>query len=180
MTLVGSGFDLRAGDSIAGVGPSGARFVEYVARSGEVGPGVVAVSLGDDGTLPLPDNSVQAVVLSLVLSEMPSPLARAQVARECRRVLTPDGVVVCWDARLPNPRNPHVDAIGRRELERLFPDSWIEARSLTLIPQVARSLGAATPFLYSPLESIPLLRSHLLATIRMTAVTPDPPADDEG
>jgi SAM-dependent methyltransferase len=166
-TLAASGLDLYADDAVLGIGPSGARFVEYLRRSGDPGPAVRAVSLSDDGTLPVPDDSVRAVVLSLVLSEMPSPLARAQVARECRRVLAPDGVVVCWDARLPNPRNPHVDAIGRRELARLFPESLIESRSLTLIPQVARSLGAATPFLYSPLESIPVLRSHLLATIRV-------------
>ena len=128
MTLVGSGFDLRAGDSIAGVGPSGARFVEYVARSGEVGPGVVAVSLGDDGTLPLPDDSVQAVVLSFVLSEMPSPLARAQVARECRRVLSPDG------RRGVLGRAPAEPAKSARRRDRtpgarrLFPDSRIEAQ----------------------------------------------------
>lgn len=166
-TLREAGVDPSAGDVVLGVGPNGARFLDYLRRSGDPGPTLRAVDVQPDGTLPAADGSAVAVVLSLVLSEQPSPVARAQIARECRRVLPPDGVVVCWDARLPNPRNRAIGAVGRRELARLFPGGRIESASLTLLPPLARSLGPAAPFVYPAFELLPPLRSHLLATIRL-------------
>jgi SAM-dependent methyltransferase len=166
-TLERSGVDPWAGDVVLGVGPNGARFLDYLRRSGEPGPSLQAADVAPDGTLPAPDASASAVVLSLVLSELPSPLARAHVARECCRALRPDGLIVCWDARLPNPRNRSVGSVGRREIARLFPDGRIDSASLTLVPPLARRLGSTAPFVYSAFESLPALRSHLLTTIRM-------------
>jgi hypothetical protein len=168
-TLRDSGVDPQAGDVVVGVGDSGARFAEWYRRTAEPGDALRAVATREDGTLPAPDGCARAVVLSLVLSELPSPIARAQMARECRRILQPGGLVVCWDARLPNPRNRQAGTVGRRELERLFPGERIESASLTLLPPLARSLGQGSPFLYPALEAIPLLRSHLLTTVRLQA-----------
>ena len=62
-----------------------------------------------------------------------------------------------------------MQAIGRAELRRLFPGCSVQTASLTLVPQVARRLGPATDRLYGPLSAVPLLRTHLLATIQPAA-----------
>ncbi len=138
---------------------------ERVAAGRERFPGI-DLQVADARALPLADGAVDVVVLSTVLSSILDPQIREQVARECLRVLRPGGAVLCYDARTPNPRNDAVQAIGRSELARLFPGCSVQTTSLTLVPQVARRLGSATDRLYGPLSSLPLLRTHLLATIR--------------
>lgn len=126
----------------------------------------VTIELADARELPLADSSVNAVVFSLVLSSVTGRSDRRQIAREALRVLRPGGVVLCYDLRWPNPRNPEVRAINRRELTRLFEGATIQAHSLTLLPPLTRRLGALTERLYDPLAALPLLRTHLLAVVR--------------
>jgi SAM-dependent methyltransferase len=129
-------------------------------------PGAEA-RVADARRLPFADRSFGAVVLSTVLSSVIDPANRAQIAAEALRVVCAGGVVLCYDARLPNPMNPHVRAISRRELARVFKARPLEVVSLTLLPPLARRLGPATDALYGPLLRFPLLRTHLLAAIRV-------------
>jgi hypothetical protein len=41
----------------------------------------------------------------------------------------------------------------------------VSARSLTLLPPLARRLGPVAPKLYPPLHAVPVLRSHYLAIV---------------
>jgi len=67
-------------------------FLDHVtARAAERGFGNVVPTQGDATALPYEDASVDAVVLTAVLGEIPDPLA---ALREIRRVLTPDGRLV--------------------------------------------------------------------------------------
>ncbi len=124
------------------------------------------MQVADARRLPFTDASVCAVVFSSVLSSILDPANRVRVAAEALRVLRPGGVVLSYDARLPNPMNSNVRAIGRRELTRLFPGCSVQADALTLLPPLARRLGSATDALYGPLLRVPFLRTHLLAAIR--------------
>jgi hypothetical protein len=47
----------------------------------------------------------------------------------------------------------------------LFPGSAIREQPITLLPPLARRLGATTPVLYEMLHTVPWLRSHLLTVI---------------
>jgi SAM-dependent methyltransferase len=122
--------------------------------------------VADARSLPFADASVRAVVLSTVLSSIVDHDNRARVAAEALRVVRPDGVVLCYDARLPNPINPNVRSISRRELAQLFPGCELSVVSLTLLPPLARRLGRTTNALYGPLLALRFLRSHLVAQIR--------------
>jgi glycosyltransferase involved in cell wall biosynthesis/SAM-dependent methyltransferase len=125
----------------------------------------VTFQVADARQLPLPSESVDAVVMSTVLSSVVGRENRTRVAAEAMRVVRGDGVVLSYDLRYSNPRNRRVRPVGRRELERLFPGARIDTRSLTLLPPLARSLGKATEALYGPLATLPALRSHLLAVV---------------
>ncbi len=67
-------------------------FLDHViARAGERGLANVVPTQGDATALPYEDASVDAVVLTAVLGEIPDPLA---ALREIRRVLKPDGRLI--------------------------------------------------------------------------------------
>jgi ubiquinone/menaquinone biosynthesis C-methylase UbiE len=67
-------------------------FLDHVtARAAERGLGNVVPTQGDATALPYEDASVDAVVLTAVLGEIPEPLA---ALREIRRVLKPDGRLI--------------------------------------------------------------------------------------
>jgi SAM-dependent methyltransferase len=123
------------------------------------------VRVADARRLPFDDGAFSAVVLSTVLSSILDAGNRARVAGEALRVAGPDGIVICYDARSPNPFNREVRALGRRELGRLFPGRTVQTQSLTLLPPLARRLGRATGALYGPLLQVPFLRTHLLALV---------------
>jgi ubiquinone/menaquinone biosynthesis C-methylase UbiE len=104
-------------------------------------------------------------VFTVFSSILDDGMAR-RVAQNISRVLAPDGAVVWYDMRYPNPWNPGVKAMTKRRIRALFPRFQMELRQLTLLPPVARHLGPLTEKLYSPLQLIPVLRSHYLGLLR--------------
>jgi SAM-dependent methyltransferase len=116
--------------------------------------------------LPFGDAAFDVVVTSTIFSSLPSEGLEEAVAAETARVLRPGGWILWYDIRYNNPGNARVHAIGRRRLADLFPDWLTELKAVTLIPPIARRLGQITPLAYGPLESIPLLRSHLIGRLQ--------------
>ncbi len=121
---------------------------------------------GDATALPYRDASFDLVAQMTVISTILDPAARARVAGEMRRVLRPDGLILWYDLRRNSPGNQGVRAVGRAELDRLFPDCTIDARSLTLVPPLARRLAPHAWWLAALLGALPPLQTHLLAGIR--------------
>ena len=118
--------------------------------------------------LPFADASFDVVVASTLFSSLPSQRLEDAVAGEITRVLRPGGWLAWYDLRFDNPWNRAVHGIGTTRLAELFPGWQTEVRSITLLPPVARRLGAATGALYGPLERVPFLRSHLIGRLRPT------------
>jgi len=81
------------------------------------------------------------------------------------RVCRPGGVVLSYDARLPNPFNRQVRRVARREHRSLFAGCRIAFRSLTPIPQLLRLL----PRLAGPMGRVAPLRAFDLATVETPA-----------
>jgi glycosyltransferase involved in cell wall biosynthesis/SAM-dependent methyltransferase len=128
-------------------------------------PLAVDLRVADGRAVPMPACSVDAVVMSTVLSSIPNPHHRATLAREALRILRPGGIVVIYDVRFPNPLNGDLRAMTKRELQRLFEGYPLEARALTVLPPLARRLGRATDAVYPLLERVPPLRTHLVAVV---------------
>lgn len=115
--------------------------------------------------LPFPEEHFSLVLLFKVLSSVQSSQMSQILAREAARVLRPGGAVLWYDLRRPNPWNPEVRAVSRGELQHLFPGFRQELAPATLLPPLARRLGAATPRLYPLLATLPCLRTHWLGLL---------------
>ena len=81
------------------------------------------------------------------------------------RVLTPDGVVLWYDQRWPNPGNRSTRPVTRRDLQELLPGAEIDLQPITLAPPLARTF----PRQAHRLNRIGVLRSHLIGTIHPEA-----------
>lgn len=137
---------------------------ELVASASAAFPNGTFVEASAD-RLPFPDGTFDVVFALTLFSSLPSLALEQDVAAEIARTLRVRGSLVWYDLRYDNPSNRAVHGIDRRHLSSLFPGWKVEARSMTLLPPVARRLGRLTSTLYRPLELIPPLRSHLIARV---------------
>lgn len=122
--------------------------------------------IGDAVELPWANETFQLVVASTLFTSILDVQVRQLVAGELRRVLAPGGALLWYDFAYNNPRNPNVRGIRRTELAQLFPTLQGEIRTVTLAPPLARLIAPRWWTLATLLESIPLLRTHLLAVLR--------------
>ena len=124
----------------------------------------LSVASGD--RLPYPDRSFDVVVQFTVFTSILDGQMRRAVAAEMCRVTAAGGLILWYDFRCPNPRNPNVRAIGMRELRQLFPGWVADVRSLILLPPIARSLARVSFGLCRLIECAPPVRSHYLAVLK--------------
>lgn len=138
---------------------------EPIARAREAMPWAQWTVASAD-RLPFTDASVDVVVASGMVSSVPSPALEASIAAEMTRVMRPLGWLVWYDLRYDNPWNRAVHGVSGRRLRELFPGWQHELASTTLLPPLARRIGALPPSAYSFLERIPALRSHLIGRLQ--------------
>jgi ubiquinone/menaquinone biosynthesis C-methylase UbiE len=134
-------------------------------RAKEILP-VADLRLGDATELPWESESFRLVIASTVMSSILESAVRRLVAKEITRVLSPGGALLWWDFKVDNPQNSHVRRVQRRELRALFPTLKGEIRSVTLVPPLARLVAPRSWAIAAVLESIPLLRTHLLGVLK--------------
>ncbi|NTU79987.1 MAG: class I SAM-dependent methyltransferase [Chloroflexales bacterium] len=137
---------------------------DRVALAGKRYPDMAFLT-GNAEALPFPDERFDLVLLFTVFSSILDQAMAANVAAEVRRVLRPGGAVLWYDFRFNNPRNPHVRGVSRQSIQALFPAFELHLQTITLLPPLARRLGAATPLLYPPFAGVPLLRTHHLGLL---------------
>jgi SAM-dependent methyltransferase len=121
--------------------------------------------VADAQSLPYPDGTFGVVLLFTVLSALKTAGVAAAIVAEAKRVLGPGGALVVYDMRMPSPVNNNVRRMSRRSLEGLMGPN-LRVRSLTLLPPLARRLGARAERLYPLLTRLPVLRTHWLAVRR--------------
>ena len=123
------------------------------------------IGVGDARALELEDGSFALVLLFTVLSSLPSSEAVKTALAEARRVLQPGGLLLIYEPRVANPLNRHTRRLADGELDAvgLVPRGQL---SLTLLPALARRLGAHTESRYERLARLPQLRTHRLVSYR--------------
>jgi len=101
-----------------------------------------------------------------VLTSVLDDEVKHQLAQEMLRVVKDDGILLWYDFRYNNPRNPNVRGIGRREIARLFPSCYIWLRRVTLAPPIARTVAPVSWTLAALLESLYFMNTHYIGTIK--------------
>jgi SAM-dependent methyltransferase len=148
---------------------------ESVAYCREHAP-AIRVHCGSAVTIPEADRSFDIALAFTLFSSVPDDDVARGIGRELIRITRPGGLILIYDMRRNNPRNPAVHRVSRDDIRRWFPNCPGRTRSLTLLPPLARPVGRLAPFLYAPLGAIPFLRSHELHVLRRAASPLSEPA----
>ena len=128
-------------------------------------PQALQLHLGDAVTMDVPAASQDIVFVSTVFSSILDAQTQRALAAAMWRWLRPGGSVLWYDFTVDNPRNPDVRGVPRARLAELFPEGQLRAQRVTLAPPIARRVCRLHPALYTVFNTIPLLRTHLLAWI---------------
>ena len=131
-------------------------------------PRALQLHLGDALAVDMPGASQDIVFVSTVFSSILDPTTQHALAAAMWRWLRPGGAVLWYDFAIDNPRNPDVRGVPRSRLRELFPEGRLEVQRITLAPPIARRVCRLHPSLYTAFNTIPLLRTHLLAWITKT------------
>jgi hypothetical protein len=121
--------------------------------------------VGDATDLPWPEGTFRLVVVSTVFSSILDDRVRRLVAAEASRVVKSGGAVLWYDLKMNNVANAHIRGVSRREVQHLFPDLRAVFRSVTLAPPLARTIASRSWVAAQTLETIPLFRTHLIASL---------------
>jgi len=121
---------------------------------------------GSASKLPWPDQSFDLVSQFLVFMNMSDPALKRTVAGEMLRVLRPGGVVLWFDLRVDNPRNPRAHGVHAPEIRALFPGCRITLTPALLAPPLARLIAPWSWPLADVLQAVPWLCTHYAGLIR--------------
>jgi SAM-dependent methyltransferase len=152
-----------------GFAPENLTGVELLAQRADAArrvlPAATTVHGGDALTVTLPQASFDVVYVSTVFSSLLDDAFQQRLAARMWEWLRPGGAVLWYDFTYNNPRNPDVRGVPLARIRSLFPAGRIDARRVTLAPPIARRVVRLHPSLYTVFNSIPWLRTHVLAWI---------------
>jgi SAM-dependent methyltransferase len=121
---------------------------------------------GDAVAAPIAAASQDLVLQSTVFSSLLDDVFQQRLADRMWAWLKPGGAVLWYDFTVNNPRNADVRGVPLRRVQQLFPEGAVLHRRVTLAPPLARAVCRLHPSLYTLFNSLPLLRTHLLACVR--------------
>lgn len=128
-------------------------------------PCAVTLECGDATSLSYPEATFDLVLQSTVFSSILDGEMKRRIARQMLRLLKPDGIILWYDLKYNNPRNPDVRGIEANEIRSLFPNCKVLLRRVTLYPALARALAPRAWWLCSILSVLRFFNTHYLALI---------------
>jgi SAM-dependent methyltransferase len=128
-------------------------------------PGALALIAGDACEAVIESSSHDLIVQFTVFSSLLDDRFQQRLADQMWGWLRPGGGVLWYDFTVNNPCNPDVRGVPLPRVRSLFPATRVIARRITLAPPLARAMCRVHPGLYAIFNSLPLLRTHLLAWI---------------
>ena len=109
--------------------------------------------------------SQDVVLQSTVFSSLLDDEFQQRLAERMWSWLKPGGAVLWYDFVVNNPRNRDVRGVPLRRVRQLFPLGRMAASRVTLAPPLARRVCRWHPAFYTLFNSLPLLRTHVLAWV---------------
>ena len=138
---------------------------ERHAQARDVLPVALALHAGDALQLTLPASSQDAVFASTVFSSLLDDAFQQRLADAMWAWVKPGGGVLWYDFTVNNPRNADVRGVPLKRVRALFPHGRVQAQRITLAPPIARAVTNVHPGLYTLFNTLPMLRTHVLAWI---------------
>ena len=129
-------------------------------------PACIPILQGDASECDLPNASFDVVVQSTVFSSLLDDGFQRKVASRMWDLARPGGGILWYDFVYNNPRNPDVRGVPPGRIRELFPQAEITAWRVTLAPPISRRVTGLSPTLYSLINILPFMRTHLLCWIR--------------
>ena len=142
---------------------------ERHAAARHVLPAATMLWLGDATQAPadvLAPASQDVVLQSTVFSSLLDDAFQQRLADQMWAWLKPGGAVLWYDFTVNNPRNRDVRGVPLGRVRELFPQGPMTATRVTLVPPLARQVCRWHPGFYALFNSLPLLRTHVLAWVR--------------
>ena len=141
---------------------------DRIARARELSPNL-DFFVSDSWPMPLQDKSMDFISAHMVFSSILNKTAREKLAFEMQRVLRDDGVILIYEFRISDPRNPDTIGIGKKEMSRLFPQHELRMQTVTLAPPIFRRLAKWSPLIAHMTEVLlPFLRTHAVFTLKQS------------
>jgi SAM-dependent methyltransferase len=128
-------------------------------------PAAVRLTLGDASKAAVLSESCDIVLQSTVFSSLLDDAFQQRLADAMWSWVKPGGGVLWYDFTVNNPRNADVRGVPLARVRELFPHGDVQARRVTLAPPIARAVTRVHPSLYTAFNTVPLLRTHMLAWI---------------
>lgn len=139
---------------------------ERLSHARRVLPASVALHLGDACAAPVAEGSQDVVAQHTVFSSLLDDAFQQRLADTMWRWTRPGGGVLWYDFTMDNPYNPDVRGVPLKRVRALFPQAGpVLHQRLTLAPPIARRACRVHPGLYSALNLLTPLRTHLLCWI---------------
>lgn len=138
---------------------------ERYAEARRVLPVALQLSLGDACEAQVPSGSQDIVLQSTVFSSLLDDAFQQRLADAMWRWVKPGGGVMWYDFIVNNPHNADVRGVPLRRVRALFPEGRVHAWRVTLAPPIARQVVRLHPSLYTLFNTVPLLRTHVLAWV---------------
>jgi SAM-dependent methyltransferase len=126
----------------------------------------IAVVQADGTAIPFAASSFDLILHFGVFSSICQPECRQAFAAEMRRVLRANGLILWYEFRVNNPKNPDVKAVPPAELRSLFPDCDCAFSPTILAPPLTRLLYPHSPGLCELLSRLPFLLTHYVASLQ--------------
>lgn len=133
----------------------------------------IRVHSGSANDIPETGATFDIALAFTLFSSVPNEDEAHAIARELFRITRPGGLIVIYDMRKKNPRNARVHPVLAEDIRRWFPKCPMQTHRITLAPPLARPVGRFAPWLYGPLASLPLLRSHAMYVLRRPFLPPE-------
>lgn len=126
-------------------------------------PAATTIFIGDASTVALDPGTFDAVMQSTVFTSLLDDDFQRTLAGRMWDLTKPGGGVLWIDFVYNNPRNADVRGVPLRRVRELFPEAIrSKAWKIGLAPPLSRRVTRIHPSLYGLLNTIPLLRTHVM------------------
>jgi ubiquinone/menaquinone biosynthesis C-methylase UbiE len=129
-------------------------------------PQVTQVLQGDAAQLDIPPASFDIIYQSTVFSSILNPEFQQKLADRMWQLAKPGGGILWYDFIYNNPKNSDVIGVPVKQIHKLFPQGKVTVWKVTLAPPISRLVTKVHPSLYTFVNLLPPLRTHVLCWIQ--------------